>query len=254
VSGITVGEHALNTLGSRLVRQSTVASYLQTLRHLHLEDLQRSDVTLTLLWNRLLAIANMNTRRKHVVALRSIFRDEPWIRELRIPRSTPRVYDLPDEDSLRFAMMLSPYELQGLLMMYGGLRISEACAVTPKALRGNVLTVQRQMDESGQILSAKTVGDVVLPRWLVERAQGMHAFTSTPGAVRESLRRNGKKVGILCTPHMLRHWYATMLVSRRINPEIARQQLRHADLKTTLGYYAQVAKADIDAVVTDLFD
>lgn len=254
MSDMTIGEYALRTLGTRLLRQSTVSSYLQTLKHLGLRDMAMQELTLNLLWDRLIAVPNLNTRRKHVVALRSLFRDEPWIGQLRIPRSTPRVYDLPDEDSLRFAMMLSPYELQGLLMMYGGLRISEACAVTPKAIRGNVLTVHRQMDEFGRILTAKTVGDVVVPRWLAARIAGMQPFQSSPGAVRESLRRNGKKVGILCTPHMLRHWYATMLVTRRINPEIARQQLRHADLKTTLGYYAQVSKADIDEVVTDLFD
>jgi integrase len=53
---------------------------------------------------------------------------------------------------------------------------------------------------------------------------------------------------------MLRRWYATMMANRRIDPEIARRQMRHAGLETTLGYYAQVSKADIDEVVTDLFD
>ncbi len=54
-------------------------------------------------------------------------------------------------------------------------------------------------------------------------------------------------------PHLLRHNYATMLVRKRVNPEIARQQLRHSDLKTTLGYYAQVDKQDIDEAVERLF-
>jgi len=249
----TIGSFTSVTLRSRLLRQSTAASYLQSVRHLGLSEVPMERLSLGLLWEALETVPNRNTRRKHVIALRSIFRAEPWIKELRIPKSTARVYDLPDEDSIRFALMLSPYELQGLLMMYGGLRVAEACAVSPKALSGNVLNVHKQMDESGRILTSKTVGDVVLPSWLCERVQGMKPFTSTPGAVRESMRRNGAKVGIVLGPHMLRHRYATEMVSRRVNPEIARQQLRHSDLKTTLGYYAQVSKDDIDGVVKDLF-
>ncbi|WP_231126430.1 tyrosine-type recombinase/integrase [Motilibacter aurantiacus] len=212
------------------------------------------DLTLQLLHTRLLAVTNQNTRRKYTVALRSLFRDQPWIGSLKIPKASPRVYDLPDEDSLRFALMLSPFELQGLLMMYGGLRVGESCAVRPTDLRGNVLKVHRQRYSNGQLVTAKTVGEVVIPDWLAIRIETAPDAIITPGSVRESLRRYGRKAGIELSPHMLSHWYATMLVNRRINPEIARRQMRHADLKTTLGYYAQVSKDDIDRVVTDLFE
>ncbi len=250
----TIGEFALVTLRNRLLRESTLHSYLQTVRHLGLVEVPMVELSLSLLWQALESVPNQNTRRKHIIALRSVFKDEPWIRSLRIPKSSARVYDLPDTDTLRLALMLSPYELQGLLMMYGGLRIAEACAVSPKDLKGNVLQVHKQMDEAGRILTAKTVGDVVLPDWLCDRVRTMKRFNSTPGAVRESLRRNGAKVGIVLGPHMLRHNYATLLVRKGVNPEIARQQLRHSDLKTTLGYYAQIDKGDIDRAIRNLFD
>ncbi len=104
-----------------------------------------ADLSLSLLWQALESVPNQNTRRKHVIALRSILKEEHWIKNLRIPRSSARVYDLPDTGTLRLALLLSPYELQGLLMMYGGLRVAEACAVTPKDLNGNVLRVHKQM-------------------------------------------------------------------------------------------------------------
>lgn len=250
----TVGEFALMTLRSRLLRPSTVQSYIQSLRLLGLWDLAVAELTPQVLHTSLLVVPNLNTRRKYVVALRSVFREEPWIRQFRIPKASPRIYHLPDEDTLRFTLAFCPYELQALLMMYAGLRCGEACVIQPNDLRGNVLSVHRQRYEDGTVVQAKTVGEVVIPQWLATRVATMPKTTCKPGAVRESLRRYGNKTGIDLSPHMLRHWYATMMVNRRINPEIARRQMRHSDLKTTLGYYAQVDKADIDRVVSDLFD
>lgn len=249
----TIGDFVSAELSTRLLRQSTLQSYIQTIRLLKIWDEPLESVSLQTLYERLLSISNINTRRKTAIALRSIFKDQPWIKQIRIPQSSPRIYHLPDEQTLRFALVLCPYELHGLLMMYAGLRCGEACAISARDLRGNVLKVYRQKYEDGTIVQAKTVGEVVIPQWLAARllAPGPDC---RPGAVRESLRRYGKKVGIDLTPHMLRHWYATMMVNRRINPEIARRQMRHSDLKTTLNYYAQVAKADIDQVVKDLFD
>lgn len=252
----TVGEYTLQILASRQLRKTTVVSYLKTIQQLDLMETPLEDVTLQFLFEKLLAITSTNTRRKHIVALRSIFRDYPWASQLKIPKSVPRVYNLPDEEILRFTLMLCPYELQGLLMMYAGLRCSEACAVGPGDVRDNVLAVFSAMQDDGSITQAKTVGYVIIPRWLAERVARMDREKRpiTPGAVRESFRRYGLKTGIHLNPHMLRHWYATQLVKKRINPEIARRQMRHSDLKTTLGYYAQISKEDIEEVIDDLFD
>lgn len=240
-------------LDQRMLRPSTVFSYLQTLRQLRLEDVPTSDLTPRLLYDALTLVTTPNTRRKHVIAVRSMFRDQPWIRDFAIERSVPRVYDLPSESDLRLALVLCRYQMQGLLMMYAGLRCGEATAASGQDLDGNVLRVFRQQDLYGQIRQAKTVGSVVVPTWLAERLIVFDEQRPTNGAVREAMRRSGLKVGIQLAPHMLRHWYATQLVSKRINPEIARRQLRHSDLKTTLGYYAQVSKAELDTVVESVF-
>lgn len=250
----SIGTYAMTTLSSRLLRSTTIKSYQDTLTQLALWDVPLSNLSLQLIFNRLMEVPNLNTRRKHTVACKSMFKDYEWSKQLKIPRAVPRVYDLPDEDTLRFALMLSPFELQGLLMMYGGLRCGEAAAIKAGDVKGNVLTVSKQRNKDGRLVEAKTSGQVVIPMWLAERVMVMEDRIMTPGQIRESFRRYGLKAGIHLNPHMLRHWYATMLVNRRINPEIARRQMRHADLKTTLGYYAQVKKADIDSVVSDLFE
>lgn len=249
----TLRETVEADLSTRFLRQSTVASYLDTLHQLSLDDVAVCDLTLSLLNDALARITSPNTRRKHVVALRSMFREEPWIRRFVIENAVPRVYDLPSEADLRLALMLCRYELQGLLMMYAGLRCGEATAASTKELNGNVLRVFSQQDFRGQVRQAKTVCSVVIPQWLAERLREHQQRMPTNGAVREAMRRSGVKVSIHLAPHMLRHWYATKLVSRGINPEIARRQMRHSDLKTTLGYYAQVSKADLDAAVETVF-
>jgi integrase len=138
-------------------------------------------------------------------------------------------------------------------MMYAGLRCGEACATEPADIKGSVLRVFRAVSYDGSVIPAKTVGHVIIPRWLAERVENSEHKKLTPGMVRESFRRYGKKTGIHLNPHMLRHWYATMLVRGKVNPEIARRQMRHSDLKTTLEYYAQVAVSDIEDAINETF-
>lgn len=252
--GQTVRDFAAITLRERLLRKSTADSYMQTVRHLGIEEDVMEDISLLYLHKRLLTIVNVNTKRKHTVALRSLFRDVvPGIKELKISKSVPRVYDFPTEEDMRRVIEMTPYRFYGLLMMYAGLRIGEACAITPKDLKGNVLKVHKQRDEDGELVLSKTQGEVILPDWLCVEVKAHKPIVVTPGAVRESLWRYGQKIGVTTNPHMFRHWYCTVLVKKKVNPEIARKQMRHSDLKTTLGYYAQVEKSDIDEAVNESF-
>ncbi len=49
-----------------------------------------------------------------------------------------------------------------------------------------------------------------------------------------------KNVGISCTPHQLRHAYATMLFEAGIPPEEAQILLRHAQMSTTMDIYTDI--------------
>lgn len=252
----TAKQYAIERLAELTLRKSTVDSYLSTLRALGIDEQPVESLNAEEVRRRLFEVVNYNTRRKHAIALRSMFKGLPWIKDIKLTKGRARVYNLPDEPTLRLALMMSRYELQGLMMMYGALRVGETCAIRPADVDGNVLQVYFQIHERGHYLTdAKTTGPVIIPMWLADRIRSMDTkgLTLTPHAVRSSLQRAGNQVGIHLNPNMLRHWYATQLVKKQINPEIARQQMRHNDLSTTLTFYAQVSKADIEGVIDELF-
>ena len=56
-----------------------------------------------------------------------------------------------------------------------------------------------------------------------------------------STRTGGKGVN----PHMLRHFYATEMIRRGVNPEIVRRQMRHKNVSTTLRIYTQVRSEEL---------
>ena len=46
---------------------------------------------------------------------------------------------------------------------------------------------------------------------------------------------------------MLRHWYATDMIRRGINPEVVRRQMRHKNVSVTLKIYTQVRSEEIES-------
>lgn len=235
----------------RGLRQSTVLSYERLLRRVGVLDLDTAQVTSEGVSERLWAIDSPNTRRSVVVALRAVCG-----LQIRIPRAVPRRYDLPDEDTLRLALMTSPHEARGLAMMYAGLRIGEACAITRYDISGDRLSVDKQviqLHRTGQPTICRigpvksTEGTVVIPHWLSERLADLDG-TTRPDVVRESLRRAGGKVGIRLNPHMLRHWYATELLKRGAPLSLVSRQMRHSDIATTLRAYSQHSTQTIHEV------
>jgi integrase len=46
---------------------------------------------------------------------------------------------------------------------------------------------------------------------------------------------------------MLRHWYATDMIRRGVNPEVVRRQMRHKNVSVTLKIYTQVKSEEIEA-------
>lgn len=235
----------------RGLRPSTVYSYLTLLGRLDILDLD--DIETDDLYARIWTIENPNVRRAAVIACRSVLGVK-----IKIPKGVPRHYTLPDEDTLRIALMTSPHEIRGLLMMYAGLRIGEACAVTESDVHGDKLDVTRQvMELSGKgyricrVAPVKTnEGSITIPYWLSERLVSVDD-TPKPGSVRESLRRAGWKVGINLNPHMLRHWYATTLLARGVPLKLVSEQMRHSDVATTLRSYQQTDQGDIHRALGD---
>ncbi|MGB7238084.1 MAG: hypothetical protein WBD41_19170, partial [Rhodococcus sp. (in: high G+C Gram-positive bacteria)] len=123
----------------RGLRDSTVASYKRFLTRIGVVD---DSLSLEELESRLIDVGNVNTRRSTVTAIRAVLGVK-----MKIQPGIPRRYELATEDTLRFALMQCKYEVRALLMMYGGLRLGEACAITAKQLSGDRLVVDRQVLE-----------------------------------------------------------------------------------------------------------
>lgn len=155
----TVRERLYRLALEKGLRQSTTLSYERLIGRLDVLDDAITDVTQEDVVSRLWTLDNVNTRLATVIALRSVF---GWA--IKIPKGVPKRYDLPDEDSLRLALMLSPHEVRGLLMMYAGLRIGEAglrigeaCAVTVSSVAGDRLTVDKQVVQLHQTVKPTVV-------------------------------------------------------------------------------------------------
>ena len=237
-------EFAQNRLQHRPIKESTFKEYLATLRTLGVADLPVEEATLALLNSRLQRVLTASTRRKHAINLRACL-GVP----VPCPKAAQTIHSLAPMESMHEALSRSCYAMWGLVMLYGGLRLGEAC--TSQALSGNVLLVDRQRRPDGHLASSKTVGPVVLPDWLAAQ-YGEHDFDRAPNTVYVGLRRAGRRAGLTIRPHLLRHAFATNLVASGASPEVLRRQMRHHDVAVSLRYYVQTTTEDVELAVARL--
>ena len=255
-----VNEYVTSVIASKPLKYSTRQSYIKGIQSLGLWDMDMSELSLPLLMEKVESHPNHNVRKMYFTLLRSLFADA-GINASKLPKlaGISRVYELPTQEELHSQIERSKYRLILYLCMYGGLRVGEACAVTPKQLEGDYLNVDRAFSQDGKnVGSPKTYGKVLLPHWLAEEVRnmkkedywqvGMKTILVTHACV--GLSKN--KLGIHINPHMLRHWFATDMIKRGINPEIVRRQLRHKNIETTMKVYVQVNALDLEASVPSL--
>ena len=191
-------------------------------------------------------IRNPNTKRSVIGALITCLGTKEGAPKQ--PRPVPKVYDLPDHCQIQ-QMAEQGYGAFIYAMAYVGLRVGEAVALRPEDLGKSGgrhwIDVRASKQYTGRIKEPKTgSGRVLIPGWLYEYL----ASAEYPEILPNSLYKWMKRRGI--NPHALRHFYATYLVRNVSNPELARRQLRHANLTTTLAFYAQVT-ADDEAVAVE---
>ena len=254
-----VKDHVEHLIQTRPYKYATKQTLIRDVKKLQLWEMKVEDVTSAFIRDIVEQIANHNSRRRLFITARSIFKDFNKCQDLPVLESIPREYEFPTQEQMEWLINKSKYRLQLLLCMYGGLRIGEACAITPSKLEGDYLIIDQAWSQDGMYLgSPKTYGRVLLPAWLAEEVRNM-----TPAQVwkkgmttkmvsgsiykisrfKEAQRVVGNRP---LNPHMLRHWFATDMVKRGINPEIVRRQMRHSKLETTMKVYVQVTKQDIE--------
>ena len=255
-----VSEYATEVINTRPYKYQTRQTFFKDLRRLGIWDLEIEKVNSALIRDVVEQLTTQSTRKRLYITARSIFRDLGICQDLPNLEAEGKIYDIPPQEQLEWLIEKSKYRLQLLLCMFGGLRVGEACAVTPEKLSGDYLDVNQAYSQDGLHLgSPKTYGKILLPHWLAEEVKNMKpeqiwSLGRTTKLVSHSCYKlsRGEKFkklsgGKTVNPHMLRHWYATDMIRRGVNPEVVRRQMRHKNVSVTLKIYTQVRSEEIEA-------
>ena len=253
-----VSQFATQIIESRPYKYQTKQTYYKDLKRLGIWELDVSEINSVLIRNRVEVIPTLSTRKRLYITARTIFKELGKCQDLPQLQVQGKIYDLPTQEQLEWIIEKSKYRFQLLLCMYAGLRVGEACAITPNKLQGEYLMIDQAYSQDGLHLgSPKTYGRVRIPTWLAIEVKNMRlddywkygrptsrvthsCFKLSKG--REWIEMtDGKKFN----PHMLRHWYATDMIRRGISPEVVRRQMRHANVNVTLQIYTQVKDDEI---------
>lgn len=237
----TCWEFAQERLRDRAIKDTTYASYMQSVRLLGLQYVPYEWVDVKMVHGKLQRILHPGTRRKHAINIRAALGIN-----VPCPRTPSTPVDLPTRKELQAAVEDSGYRMYGLSMLFAGMRLGESCVKQPQ--KGRVLEVNRQRRPDGEITSAKTTGPVRVPQWFADEYEDWNPVLH-PSSVYYGLRRAGKRYGFYLTPKMLRKAFATNLVEAGAKPEMLRQQMRHHHVSMSLEYYVQTDQAAFDDVV-----
>lgn len=248
-----VSQFATQIIESRPYKYQTKQTYYKDLKRLGIWDMNIDEIDSVLIRNRVEVIPTLSTRKRLFITARTIFKEVGKCQDLPQLQVQGKIYDLPTQEQLEWIISKSKYRFQLLLCMYAGLRVGEACAITPKKIQGDYLLIDQAFSQDGLHLgSPKSYGRVRVPEWLVEMVRemgeqqvwkiGVPTSRVTHSCYKLSQNREWKDLtgNKKFNPHMLRHWYATDMVRRGISPEIVRRQMRHANVNVTLQIYTQV--------------
>jgi len=257
-----VSEYVTKVVSERQYKYQTKQSYLKGIKSLGIWDMDIASLSPQFFYEKLDAYPNLNTKKMISIMCRSVFKDLGICKDIKVVEGIPRTYDLPSQDDLHRVINRSKYKNYLYLCMYAGLRIGEACAVTPKSVvkEGSSywLNVDRAFSQDGLNLgSPKTIGRIMIPTWLADQILNMSEEdiwkkgmpTQLISWACNTLSKRGEKIHI--NPHMLRHWFATDMVRRNVPVHVIMRQMRHKNINTTMKVYAQVHNSDfVDALPT----
>lgn len=154
-----------------------------------------------------------------------------------------------------------PFAFLAKFLLFTGCRRGEALAITPEDIDFDnmLVSINKTVEWLGnkpQIKSQpKTVAGnrkIPIPEILLNelrnRKNRQYIFQNNEGElynnsqVTREWNRLKKETGINCTPHQLRHSYATMLFDAGIDVKTAQMWLGHTDIKTTLDTYTHLSE------------
>lgn len=186
-----------------------------------------------------------------------------------IPKNLQRTQrNLPsDEDIARVKKSLNcTFGLFAYFLLYTGCRRGEALAIQFKDIErvSKVIHIRKSIyhdNNQPHVKSPKTVSglrDIVLMDCLLDKlpigAPDEFLFSNDEGNIMTETQFQRKwelyqkESGVSCTPHQLRHAYATILFEAGITAKDAQELLGHSTISTTQDIYTHIRKSRMDTV------
>lgn len=252
-----VSQYFTDVVSQRPYKYQTKINMVACLKYLKLWDMPLNLVTPALCWQRLDGVVNQNVKRTYSGYIRNMFGFNKH--QIPVVEGYSRTYNLPPIELIISAISRSKYQLFFELCLFAGLRIGEACAITPKQVvkEGNLyfINVDRSYSQDGLFLtSPKTIGRVAVPEWLALKVLDMKPSDLWPKNTPTKNITNaclslGRREKIRISPHMLRHWFATDMAKRLVAPSVIMKQMRHKTIRTAMEVYVQVNNQDLVSAI-----
>lgn len=189
--------------------------------------------------------------------------------DLKVPKGLPKEKrSMPSQKDIELVKQSvnMPFGLFAYLLLYTGLRRSEALALTNKDIQADRIIVNKTLYQKGTSPSVKlpktpaSLGSVPivdnlrpyinnLPYIVFPNEKGEYM---TNGQFEWEWKKYKRATGVNCSPHQLRHAYATMLFENNVPPQDARILLRHANISTTIDLYTQIREAKRTSIFTSV--
>lgn len=200
--------------------------------------------------------ASPSVHKMHVAAIRFLYvhtlsRPEAvrWLPWPKVPRPLPVVLSADEVRSLLESFESPKYVAVAMCMYGAGLRISEACSLTPADIdsaRGLIHVRDGKRGRDRYVMLADRLLDALRAYWRVARPP-LDGYLF-PGAVPRShvspdtVRSVLKKAAVATrlrkrvTPHVLRHSFATHLLEAGTDVRVIQVLLGHGSIRTTARY------------------
>lgn len=223
------------------------------------------------------------TARTQLMVVNLIFRyavqagdvDMNSARDLEVPRNLKKDHrDIASDDDIKIvkASWDAPFGAFAYWCLYTGLRRNELLALSwddvdmDKRVIHVTKSCYRDVDGKTKVKAPKTVSgirDVPIPNKLYEKLTPGTGLVfpagdgyMSHGVFKNLWRRYSEATGVTCTPHQLRHAYATMLYEAgdKVSMEDAQYLLGHANLQTTADIYTHIRETKAEKIKQSMMD
>jgi len=250
--GLNCREYALKTMSNKTLASSTRKEWTMLINRLPLDSFEYPP-NQVMLWEMVNSrYPNQRTKRGVLQALNALLEIK-----MKVGKPSSPVFDLPDFDELDAIIQTPKNKYQARcrmyanLMLHAGLRIGETMH-KHQIVKNSIIVEYQRVKHDNSLQKAKTVGQVLLPDWLLSEYKDWKVDCSSHRCLADwfNIYFNAKdkhKAGISIpnlSPHKLRHMYATHYATK-LPPAVLQKQLRHSSIETTMSYYVHVPEMAI---------